>query len=89
MTRARQQARYRSKIALIFFVLLAINIVLKITGISTLDTESAINATQALGMKITYFAVPLLFLLLGLLFAKLSKSKSREARNIELGGALW
>ncbi len=89
MTKARKQANYRRKIAYLFFILLLVNIVLKLAGVSSLDTSAAINATQALGMKISYFAVPAFFLLVGLLFTKLSKSKEIEAHNIELGGARW
>jgi uncharacterized Tic20 family protein len=89
VTNSRKQANYRRKIAYLFFIFLSINLILKLAGVSTLDTTTAINASQALGMKITYFAVPAFFLILGLLFVRLSKSKAMEAHNIELGGARW
>ena len=89
MTKARKQANYRRKIAYLFFLLLIINLILKLLGVSSLDTSTAINASQAFGMKITFFAVPVLFLLLGLLFVRLSKSKEIEAYNIEMGGSRW
>lgn len=89
MTKARKQANYRRKIAYLFFIFLTINLILKLVGVSSLDTTDSINATQALGMKISYFAVPAFFLILGLFFARLSKSKALEAHNIEMGGARW
>ena len=89
MTKARKQSNYRKKIAYFFFILLAINIILKLTGVSTLDTTDAINSTQAFSIKVTYFLVPSVLLLIGLFFNRLSKSKAIEAHNIEMGGGRW
>lgn len=89
MTKARKQANFRRKLAVIFFIFLIANIVLKFVGFSTLDESQAITASHALGMKVTYYVVPVFFLLMGLLFAKLSHSKSAEASSIEIGGCSW
>jgi len=89
VTKARKQANYRRKIAYLFFIFLLINLVLKVMGISSLDTSSAINASQAFGMKVSFYLVPAVFLIMALFFARLSKSKAIEAHNIELGGSRW
>lgn len=62
---------------------------MKFAGFSTLDESQAITASHAMGMKVTYYVVPVFFLVMGLLFAKLSHSKSAEAESIEIGGCSW
>lgn len=89
MTKARKQANLRRKLAFFFLFLLLVNIVLKITGISTLDTSSAITHSHALGMKVIYFLVPSVLLALSVLFAVFSKRKSVEAESIEISGCSW
>ncbi|MFT6267975.1 MAG: hypothetical protein ACJAVV_000780 [Alphaproteobacteria bacterium] len=89
MTKARKQARFRGKIAGLFFIFLLLNIVMKLTGFSTLDDSQAITASHALGMKVSYYLIPGFFLLMSLLFMQLSRSKSAEAESIEIGGCSW
>lgn len=89
MTKARKQANFRRKIALLFFIFLLVNLVMKFAGFSTLDASQAITESHAMGMKVTYYVVPVFFLCMGLLFAKLSHSKSAEAESIEIGGSSW
>lgn len=89
MTKARKQANFRRRIAILFFIFLVANLVMKLTGVSTLDESQALTASHAMGMKIAYYVVPIFFLLMGLLFAKLSHSKSAEAESIEIGGCSW
>jgi hypothetical protein len=89
VTKARKQARFRGKIAGLFFIFLLLNIVMKLTGFSTLDDSQAITASHALGMKVSYYLIPGFFLLMSLLFMQLSRSKSAEAESIEIGGCSW
>lgn len=62
---------------------------MKFAGFSTLDASQAITESHAAGMKVTYYLMPIFFLLMGLLFVKLSRSKSVEAESIEIGGSSW
>lgn len=87
MTKARKQANFRRKLAVLFFLFFVINIVLKLTGISTLQVDSA--QANALGMQISYYALPIFFVIVGTWFAYSSKSKSAEAESIEIGGCSW
>jgi hypothetical protein len=86
MTKARKQANFRRKVAVLFFIFLFINLVLKFFGISTLDTDEALNNSHAMGIKMSYYVVPAFFLIMGLLFGLLSRRKSAEAESIEIGG---
>jgi TRAP-type C4-dicarboxylate transport system permease small subunit len=87
MTKARKQANFRRKLAVLFFIFFIANIALKLAGITTLSAQS--GQANALGMQITYYAIPAFFLLVGILFAYSSKSKSAEAESIEIGGCSW
>ncbi len=89
MTKERKQANLTKKLSLFFFTLLIINVSLKISGFSTFDTNYALNASHAMADKIIYFGVPSLFLVLGVWFAKLSKTKSVEAESVEVSGCYW
>ncbi|MFT6736968.1 MAG: hypothetical protein ACJA0G_001098 [Kangiellaceae bacterium] len=89
VTKARRQAKFRGKIAVLFFIFLLINIVMKLFGFSTLDDSQTITASHALGMKVSYFMIPAFFLTMSLLFMQLSRSKSAEAESIEIGGCSW
>lgn len=89
MTKARKQANFRRRVAILFFIFLVANLVMKFAGVSTLDETQVLTASHAMGMKVAYYAVPVFFLIMGLLFAKLSHSKSAEAESIEIGGCSW
>jgi TRAP-type C4-dicarboxylate transport system permease small subunit len=89
VTKARKQANFRAKVAGLFFIFLLINIAMKLTGFSHLDDSQALTASHALGMKVTYYAVPIFFLCMSLLFVQLSRRKSAEAESIEIGGCSW
>ncbi|GAB56544.1 hypothetical protein GPUN_2429 [Glaciecola punicea ACAM 611] len=89
MTKARKQANFRGKIAGLFFIFLLINIAMKIAGISTLDESQALTVSHAMGMKISYYAIPVFFLLSSLVFMQLSRRKSAEAESIEISGCSW
>lgn len=89
MTKERKQANLTKKLSIFFFLLLVINVSLKLSGFTTMDTAGALNASHAVADKIIYFGVPSLFLVLGLWFAKLSKTKSVEAESIEVSGCYW
>jgi len=89
VTKARKQANFRRRIAVLFFIFLVANLIMKFAGFSTLDAQQAFSASNEIGMKVTYYALPAFFLLMSLLFAKLSHSKSAEAESIEIGGCSW
>lgn len=89
MEKARKKASFRNIVAYFFFTLLVINIALKVLGISSLDTSSAVAAADAFLIKAKYYAIPLAFLGLGILFKCLSNAKAREAQSYQLGGTNW
>jgi TRAP-type C4-dicarboxylate transport system permease small subunit len=89
VTKARKQANFRGKIAVLFFIFLTINIAMKLIGLSTLDVSQAVTESHALGIQVTYYLAPAFFLLMALLFLQLSKRKSAEAESIEIGGCSW
>lgn len=89
MNKARKKASFRKKVAYFFFLLLLINIGLKIAGISSLEITDNTLAAEALAIKAKYFALPIGFLLFGVLFQYLSHAKSKEADSHELGGTNW
>lgn len=86
VTKARKQANFRRKIAVLFFIFLLINIAMKMVGFSTLDETQAITATHVVGMKMAYYAFPIFFLFCSIVFYQLSRRKSAEAESIEIGG---
>lgn len=89
MTKARKQANFRGKIAGLFFIFLLVNIAMKIAGISTVDQSQALRVSHVTGMIISYYAIPVFFLLSGLVFMELSRRKSAEAESIEISGCSW
>lgn len=89
MNKPRKQANFRRRVAVLFFVFLLINVGMKFAGFSTLDATQANMAPNAFGMKVSYYVVPIFFLIMSLLFAKLSRVKSAEAESMEIGGGRW
>ncbi|WP_126799936.1 hypothetical protein [Aliidiomarina soli] len=83
MNKARKQATTRRNIAIIFFVLAAGNILMKIFGLSSLDTSSASTFNGAIGIKLGYYAAPLILVVVGWFFLDSSKNKALEAESIE------
>ncbi|WP_412970796.1 hypothetical protein [Glaciecola sp. MF2-115] len=83
MNKARKQAKFRKKMAIVFFVITATNVLLKILGISSLDTSSATTLAGAVGMKFGYYSVPIFFSLIGWAYYASSQNKVLEAETIE------
>lgn len=69
--------------------MLFINIILKLMGVSSLDTSEAITASHALGIKVIYYVLPVLFLLLGAWLFSISRAKSVQAESVEISGCYW
>lgn len=89
MTKARKQAHFRRRVAITFFIFLLVNVVMKVTGFSTLDPSQAVTASHAFGMKVAYFLLPSFFLFMAVLFMYLSRRKSAQAESIEISGCSW
>jgi hypothetical protein len=83
MNKARKQAKFRKTISIVFFVIAAANVLLKILGVSSLDTSSATTLAGAMGMKLGYYSVPIFFALIGWVFYTSSQNKFLEAEAIE------
>ena len=79
MSTALQQAKRRMSVAVALFALGAANILLKLTGISELDTSIAPTLNAARGMRFGYYFAPLLFVVAGWLFWSSGKNKLLQA----------
>ena len=79
MSKTRQQAKNRKIAAYIFFGLGLINILMKLLGISVLDTSAATTFSGAIGIKLGYYLAPALFIVIGWFLLGSSQEKSLQA----------
>lgn len=89
MYKARKQASFRKKIAYLFYFLAAVNAILKLTGVLVLDASMAITSTEAMGIKLAFYFLPLVLLAIGIVFNILSKKKMSKADAYDMRGSVW
>lgn len=89
MHKARKQANFRKKIAYLFYFFAALNAILKLSGVLVLDTAQAVNPAEAMAIKLSFYFLPLVLLVLGATFNILSRVKASQAEAYNMRDSSW
>jgi hypothetical protein len=87
--KARKQANSRKKIAYVFYFLAALNAIVKLTGIWPLDTSGAVNETEVMAIKLSFYFLPIVLFAIGGTFNILSRVKALQAEAHNMRGSSW
>lgn len=89
MYKIRKQANTRKRIAYVFYFLAALNAIIKLTGIWPLDTSGAITDNEAVAIKLSFYFLPIVLFVIGIMFSILSKVKASQAEAHNMRGSSW